>query len=60
MLKLQVNTDNSRPVSLYKFMWSAILHNMHNTKRSFQNADQLKKRVINHGDFQNILNFIVF
>ena len=62
MLKLQVNTDNSSPVSLYEFMWSAMLHNMHNTKRSFQTADQLKikKQVINHGDFQNILNFIVF
>ena len=43
MLKLQVNTDNSRPVSLYEFMWSAILHNMHNTKRSFQTADLILK-----------------
>ena len=42
MLKLHVNTDNSRPVSLYEFMWSAILQNMHNTKGSFQTADQLK------------------
>ena len=52
MLKLQVNTDNSKPVSLYEFMWSAILHNMHNTKRSFQNADQLKNESLIMGIFK--------